>query len=166
MNKTKETEKQLMNELAEARRRIVELEASEAEHKRVEEALRESEEHYRSMVESIDLGINLIDCDHNIVMMNAAQGRHFNKPVREIVGKKCFREFEKRDSVCPHCPGVQAIATGRPAEVETEGVRDDGSRFNVRLRAFPDWAGHHGAQTDGGGVTAAGGSSGSHSTCR
>ena len=137
MSKTRETKKQLVNELAEARRGIAELEASEAEHKRAEEALRESEERYRSMVESIDIGINLIDCDHNLVMVNAAQGRHFNKPPREMIRKKCFREFEKRDAVCPHCPGVQTIATGQPAEVETEGVRDDGSRFNVRLRAFP-----------------------------
>jgi rsbT co-antagonist protein RsbR len=78
-----------------------------------------------------------MDCDHNIVMVNAAQGEKFEKPTREMIGKKCFREFEKRDAVCPHCPGVQAIATGRPAEVETEGVRDDGSRFLVRLQAFP-----------------------------
>jgi PAS domain S-box-containing protein len=54
-----------------------------------------------------------------------------------MVGKKCYRELEKRDAVCPHCPGVEAIATGQPAQVETQGVRDDGSRFNVRLRAFP-----------------------------
>jgi PAS domain S-box-containing protein len=123
MNDAKRTKKQLIEELAAARAR--------------EEELRESEEHYRFMVESIDIGLNLIDCNHNLVMVNAAQGRHFNKPPREMVGRKCFREFEKRDAVCPHCPGVQAIATGQPAEVETEGVRDDGSRFNVRLRAFP-----------------------------
>ncbi len=131
------TKKQLVAELVEMRQRVADLEASEAERKQAEEALQESEERYRSIVESIDLGINLIDCDHNIVLANAAQARHFNKPPRELVGKKCFRELEKRDAVCPHCPGVQAIATGRPAEVETEGVRDDGSRFNVRLRAFP-----------------------------
>jgi PAS domain S-box-containing protein len=123
MNDTRKTKKQLIEELAEARTR--------------EEALRESEERYRSIVESIDIGINLMDCDHNIVMVNAVQGRHFNKPLHEMVGKKCFREFEKRDAVCPHCPGVKAIATGRPAEVETEAVRDDGSRFLVRIRAFP-----------------------------
>jgi PAS domain S-box-containing protein len=29
------------------------------------------------------------------------------------------------------------MATGRPADVETEGVRDDGSRFAAYLRAFP-----------------------------
>ena len=105
--------------------------------KRIEEALLKSEEHYRSVVDNIDLGINLIDADHNIVMVNATMGERFGKPVSEIIGKKCFREFEKRDALCPHCPGVQTMATGKPAEVETEGVRDDLSRFLVRLQTFP-----------------------------
>ncbi len=53
------------------------------------------------------------------------------------MGKQCFGEFEKRDHVCSHCPGTRALATGQPAEAETEGVRDDGSRFFVRIQAFP-----------------------------
>src|SRR4030043_20285 len=69
-----------------------------------------------------------------------------NKPVSELIGKKCFREFEKRDAMCPYCPGVRAMATGQPAEVETEGVRDDGSRYNVRIQAFPAF-GYDGAVT-------------------
>jgi diguanylate cyclase (GGDEF)-like protein/PAS domain S-box-containing protein len=105
--------------------------------KRAEEELRESEERYRSLLENIDLGIYFVDIDHNIIMVNAAFGEKFNKPVSDLIGKKCFQEFEQRDAVCPHCPGVQAMATGRIVEVETEGVRDDQSRFDVRLRAFP-----------------------------
>jgi PAS domain S-box-containing protein len=136
MQEKHKTKEQLIDDLAEMRRRVAELEASEAKHEQAEEALRESEERYRSVVESIDLGMNLMDCDHNIVMVNAAQGRHFNRPPREMVGKKCFWEFEKRDTVCPHCPGVEAIATGQPAEVVVYRVRDDVGRF-MRLRAFP-----------------------------
>jgi len=105
--------------------------------RKIEEALLKSEERYRSVVDNIDLGINLVDSDHNIIMVNATMGERFNKPVSEIIGKKCFREFEKRSAVCHHCPGVQTMATGRAAEVETEGVRDDGSRFQVRLQTFP-----------------------------
>jgi PAS domain S-box-containing protein len=115
--------------------------------KRAEDKLRESEERYRSFVENIDLGINLIDADHNIVMVNAAQSRHFKKPVSETIGKKCYQEFEKRDTVCPHCPGVQTIATGKPAECEAEGIRDDQSHFHVRLQTFPIF-GKDGTVTD------------------
>ncbi|MBN1254211.1 MAG: PAS domain-containing sensor histidine kinase [Deltaproteobacteria bacterium] len=95
---------------------------------------------YRTLADNIKHGINLIDVDFNIHMVNAVQRKNFNKSKRELIGKKCFREFEKRDAVCPHCPGVKAMATGKPAEVETEGVRDDGSRFHVRLQAFPIFA--------------------------
>ncbi len=96
-----------------------------------------SKDHYQSMVDGINLGVNLIDTDHTIVMVNAVQGRKFKKPIDELIGKKCYREFEKRDEVCPHCPGVRVLATGKPAEVEAEGVRDDGRRFDARIQAFP-----------------------------
>ncbi|MCX7804636.1 MAG: PAS domain S-box protein [Planctomycetota bacterium] len=107
------------------------------ERRLAEEALRMSEARYRSLVENMSLGITLIDPDYRIVMTNTAQGRLFRKPPDAFVGKSCFREFEKRDSVCGHCPGTRAMATGLPAEVDTQGVRDDGTRFAARIRAFP-----------------------------
>lgn len=99
--------------------------------------LKISEERYRTLVENIDLGITLISKDYEILMTNAAQGRMFSKPTCEFVGKNCFREFEKRDGVCPHCPGRRAMETGEPAESETEGTRDDGSKVTVNIHAFP-----------------------------
>jgi len=101
------------------------------------QALQESEEIYRTLVENISLGITLIDTNYRIIMTNAGQGRLLKKSQSEFIGKYCFREFEKRDAVCSHCPGTRAMATGRPAEVKTEGVRDDGSRLPVRIHAFP-----------------------------
>ena len=102
-----------------------------------EAAVRESEERYRSLVENIDMGITLIDRQHRILMVNNAQATLFGRTPRDYVGQACFQAFEKRDTICDHCPGVQAMTTGRSAEVETQGVRDDGSRFTARLRAFP-----------------------------
>lgn len=92
---------------------------------------------YRALVENIDFGVALIDEHHTIAMCNAQISRWFRKPVSELMGKPCFREFERRDAVCPHCPGVTAMATGLPARVETEGVRDDGSHFSALVHAFP-----------------------------
>jgi len=104
---------------------------------RAEHALRESEALYHSLVDNVEVGITLIDPDHNIVAINAAQSRLFHKPIESFIGRKCYREFEKRDAICPHCPGVRAMAEGRPAEVDTVGVRDDGGRFHARIRACP-----------------------------
>jgi PAS domain S-box-containing protein len=100
-------------------------------------ALKESEEQYRTLVDNIDFGINLIDKDFKIITTNVVSGRQFNKPAGELIGKYCFNEFEKQQKVCQHCPAVQAMATGRPHQVDTEGVRDDGSRFSARISAFP-----------------------------
>lgn len=108
-----------------------------AKRKKAEKALRESEDIYRSLVENIDMGITLIDQDHTVLMANAAQGRLFKKKANEFIGKKCFEEFEKRDHVCPHCPGVAAMENGCPSETIAQGIRDDGSPLTVNIKAFP-----------------------------
>ncbi len=117
--------------------RVKELENEAESHQLAKESLRESEERYRSLVENINFGVTMIDSDYNIVMTNIGQGLLFRKSVSESIGKKCFKEFEKREVVCPHCPGTRTMNTGQPAEVEIEDVGDDGTRFNVRIQAFP-----------------------------
>ena len=107
------------------------------ERRRADEAIRASESHFRSLIENIQFGITIINADCTIVMTNAAQARMFGKKPEDLVGQKCYQAFEKRDSVCPHCPGSTAMATGLPHGVDTGGVRDDGSRLDVRIKAFP-----------------------------
>ena len=90
-----------------------------------------------SLLDNIDEGISLVDRDYRVVMTNAAMGRLFRKPVCDFVRQQCFAEFQKCDAICPHCPGQQAMETGLPAEATAEGVRDDGSTFPMRIRAWP-----------------------------
>ncbi len=80
--------------------------------RQAEDKLRESEERYRSLVENINLGITLIGSDYRIIMTNAAQGRMFQKPASEFVGKECFREFEKREVVCSALSGFPGHGHG------------------------------------------------------
>jgi PAS domain S-box-containing protein len=127
----------LQKKIKSLRLRIAELEKDKSQHKQAEEPQQKSDLLYQILMKNINLGITFIDPEYRIVMTNAGQGKMFHKPHSEFVGKYCFREFEKRVAVCPHCPGTRAMATKRPAEVETEGVLDDGSRTPAHLRAFP-----------------------------
>ncbi|MBN1553637.1 MAG: PAS domain S-box protein [Phycisphaerae bacterium] len=90
-----------------------------------------------ALMENTSLGIAVMDTNHRIIHVNATFARLFKRTVESFVGLPCYHEFEKRDAICPHCPGIPAMETGRMAEVETEGVLDDGSRFNARNRAVP-----------------------------
>ncbi len=98
-----------------------------------EAALRRSEGLYRTLVENIDLGIMLISSEYEVLMTNATEGKVLSKPVSDLIQ----REIEKCSKEGVPCAGTRAMATGRPAEDETEGVGDDGVRFTVHIQAFP-----------------------------
>ena len=71
------------------------------ERRRAEEALRESETRYRTLVENIGVGISFIDSKHNIVMSNSTVGNWVGVPASDLKGKKCFRVFRRSDAVFP-----------------------------------------------------------------
>jgi len=66
------TEERLIKELERMRQRLAELEASEARRKRVEQALRESEEQYRRLFELSPIGITTLDMKGVITSCNPA----------------------------------------------------------------------------------------------
>jgi PAS domain S-box-containing protein len=105
--------------------------------KRAENNLRKTEERFQSLLKYNNNGITLMDRQHCILMINEAQAKMFGKPVEAFIGRECYREFEKRESVCSHCPGSRAMDSGQPAEVETTGVLDNGKTFAARVQAFP-----------------------------
>lgn len=83
-NKTKE---QLINELAEMRQRIAELETSETKRKHMEQALRESEEKFRGLAEKSLVGIYLIQ-NGVFKYVNPRLAEIFGYTVEELIDKK------------------------------------------------------------------------------
>ncbi|HEY4745049.1 MAG TPA: PAS domain S-box protein, partial [Desulfuromonadaceae bacterium] len=107
------------------------------ERERAEEALRASEAFYRTLVDNLPLGISQVDRNHHIVMTNRTLSSWLGRPQESFVGKPCHEQFEQREHICPHCPGTVSMQSGGVAQVDTEGIREDGSRFAVRLRSVP-----------------------------
>ena len=82
-------------------------------------------------------GMNIISANFDLIMVNRPNERLCGKPMIELLGKKCYREFEKREEPCAHCPGRRSLLTGETHEAETQGLRDDGTWFSARVRTYP-----------------------------
>jgi diguanylate cyclase (GGDEF)-like protein/PAS domain S-box-containing protein len=83
-NKTKAI---LIEELAEMRQRIVQLEKSEKEHAKADRALRESEQQFRTLVESNPHGVQKIDICGIILFANKAHHEIYEYEEGALVGR-------------------------------------------------------------------------------
>ncbi len=95
---------ELSQELERLRARVRELEQEQAEHLRTREALRTSEDRYRTLVENAPLGIIVADAEGNITVVNRA--------LLEILGS-------------PSAKATQAINVLRFPPLVKAGVADD-----------------------------------------
>ena len=124
-------------ELEESRRRIAELEISEAECKQMEEALRVSESKFRSVAQSANDAIVSSDGNGNIVFWNSAAQQMFGYVEKEIMGHPLTILMPERyrdthqEGMARHGSTGQSKVIGKT--VELEGLRKNGSEFPMEL---------------------------------
>jgi len=81
------TKEQLISELADLRQRVAELGAADTERKRAEEALRESEERYRTLREEAPISLCNVDLNGKITYVNKRFEEVSGYSREEVVGK-------------------------------------------------------------------------------
>lgn len=84
--------------------------------KRSEDALRESEEKYRSMMESMNDGAFICSADFRIEYLNPAMIRQIG---RNALGEKCYEAIHGLDHPCPWCT-MDDNQRGQRTEIEVE----------------------------------------------
>ena len=98
--------------------------------------VQEKDRFVKNIFKGIQDGISIIDPDLNIIMTNEwIEKRHKDKT--PIIGKKCYKVYQNRDSVCPWCPTIKTIKTG---ESLTEVVSVDfpeGGSWDCQLSTYP-----------------------------
>lgn len=89
--------------------------------KKTEEALRESEEKYRNVVDNVGVGIALISPEMEILSMNNKMSEWF--PDIDVTKKPiCFKSFNDppREDKCSYCPTQKTLKDGLIHETITE----------------------------------------------
>ena len=79
----------------------------------------------------------MIDVNCSILLASDYILEKHKKTKDKIIGQKCYRAFARRTSICPNCPGKQAIETGKPVESVIERVYDNGRTYMHRVHASP-----------------------------
>ncbi len=134
MKDAEKSKKQLINDLAELRQRVTELEKSESECMRAQEALRESEEKYRDLFETAMVGLyrSRIE-DGKILEANQACADIFGDDsvdqfVAECVTSEHYANPERREELLQ-----QLSQQGKVDEFEILATRLDGSHVNIAI---------------------------------
>jgi len=109
-----------------------------AARKRTEQALRESEERYRSLIETSPDAITLTDLNTKLIMMNEQAARlHGFASVEEMraSGKTAFDLVAPEDRERAMANTRKALAEGSVRNIEYTLLRKDGSSFPAELSA-------------------------------
>jgi PAS domain S-box-containing protein len=104
------------------------------EHKRTEEALRQSEEKYRNILESIEEGYYEVDLAGNFTFLNPAACRIHGYPHGELMGMNDRQYTDKENSKKVFQAFNRVYRTGETGAVcDYELIRKDGTRRDVEV---------------------------------
>ena len=107
------------------------------ERRHAEEALRQSEERYRSVIDNIGIGVALISPNMEILALNK-QMREWNPAVDASQKPICYKAFNNppRENVCSYCPTYKTLEDGQIHESITATPTNGGIR-NYRVVSSP-----------------------------
>jgi PAS domain S-box-containing protein len=94
------------------------------DHKKTEQALKASEEKYRSVVDYVGIGITLISPNMEILALNQQMQKWF--PGIDLSQKPiCYEAFHNPPSkgICSYCPTIKTLQDGNAHEVVTDTPR-------------------------------------------
>ena len=115
---------------------VVEIVQDITEHKRAQEALRESEEHYRMLAERMNEGLLQIDKDGRYVYVNRKHGEMFGYSPDEMVGRH-WAEFHDIDAQKIIKKEMARRKKGLAEPYEVAATRKDGRRIHIRVSPRP-----------------------------
>ena len=111
------------------------------ERKRAEEALRESEHYFRSLLFSMHEDILVIDRDYRITDVNNTLLVTVGREYEEVIGSRCYEVSHGYNEPCEKkgedCMLREVFETGKPGNSRHQHIRADGSQVWVDILLSP-----------------------------
>lgn len=105
--------------------------------RRVEEALKESEEKFRAIAENSIVGIGILQGD-TIAYVNHSCANTFGYKPEELTGKDMFELVAPEDRKAIAEMAVKRLTgVSVPSSFEFKGIKKDGTKFNVEVSSSP-----------------------------
>jgi PAS domain S-box-containing protein len=135
------TTERLLQELRELRRRVAELETSEMETKQAQEAMLESDEKYRLLVESLPDLVYEFDPEGKFIYVNKAATHLFGYSKDEMLNDILVHDTVIEEDKVHLRKAIHDILKGKTAVGERTLIRKDGSTFIGEIHSGPIYEG-------------------------
>jgi PAS domain S-box-containing protein len=134
---TNQKQKELFSDLEREQLQLkdikIRLEFEVEEHKQAEEALRESEERYRTILQSIEDGYFEVDIAGNLTFFNDSVCRILGNSRAELMGINNRQYTDKENSQILFQAFNKVFVTGKPSQgVDYEIIRKDGTKLCIQ----------------------------------
>ena len=131
------TKDHLIQELVELRQWVAELEASEMKRKQAEQALRESEEKYRLVAESLLDIVYEFDLEGKFIYVNEVATHMFGYSKDEILSDIRVQDMMAEEDKVISSKAINDILKGKTTVGERTFIRKDGSKFIGEIHSGP-----------------------------
>lgn len=103
----------------------------------LEKKFMESRDRLQAIFDGIGDGISVIDRDYNIIRVNTGLLKILKRnDFTEVIGKKCYAEYYRRDHACDNCPAARTFTEGIPDRITS--IRQCGAEKTVLdIAIFP-----------------------------
>ncbi len=89
---------------------------------------------WESTFDAIRDPVLIIQKNYTIERANIGAAACVELPIRELVGRTCYKVFARRSEVCPGCPLQTTIESGKPRFVGIDRLRTDA---DFRVNSYP-----------------------------
>lgn len=90
----------------------------------------------QNVLDAIQDGISVLDSEFNILHTNKTIEKLYQEHM-PIVGKKCYKVYQGRKSVCPWCPSIKSLKQGKKFTAEVPLGSEKSPKGWLELTSYP-----------------------------